>query len=101
MCTMSALYTSCCITVLRLQALDGRVERDGLGKEKRYPVILSAKEKNIARTVSIAFKVQQIQTNFQPQLVSNLHFSFSFAHISKLSAGLTCFGLMARVTCVM
>ena len=28
-----------------MQALDSRVERDGLGKEKKYPVILSAKEK--------------------------------------------------------
>ena len=45
-----------------MQALDGRVERDGLGKEKKYPVILSAKEKNIAQTVSIAFKVLHSDT---------------------------------------
>ena len=38
-------------------ALDGRVERDQNGKEIRYPVILSAKEKLIARKVCMAFKV--------------------------------------------
>ena len=37
-------------------ALDGKVERDKDGKEVRYPVILSAKEKAIARQVCIAFK---------------------------------------------
>ena len=39
------------------QALDGKVERDEFGKEVRYPVILTAKEKLIARAVSLAFKV--------------------------------------------
>ena len=37
-------------------ALDGRVERDAKGKEIRYPVILTHKEKLIARTVCLAFK---------------------------------------------
>lgn len=37
-------------------ALDGKVERDKDGKEIRYPVLLSAKEKMIARTVCLAFK---------------------------------------------
>eukprot|EP00106_Octopus_bimaculoides_P011148 XP_014778590.1 PREDICTED: inositol hexakisphosphate and diphosphoinositol-pentakisphosphate kinase 2-like [Octopus bimaculoides] len=37
-------------------ALDGKVERDKDGKEVRYPVILSAMEKCIAREVSLAFK---------------------------------------------
>lgn len=37
-------------------ALDGKVERDKDGKEVRYPVILSAREKFIARKVSLAFK---------------------------------------------
>jgi len=37
-------------------ALDGKVERDQQGKEKRYPVFLSAREKLIARQVCIAFK---------------------------------------------
>ena len=41
-----------------LQALDGRVERDDLGKEKRYPVLLTAAEKLIARKVVHAFKVR-------------------------------------------
>ena len=38
-------------------ALDGKVERDKDGKEVRYPVILTAVEKLIARKVSLAFKV--------------------------------------------
>ncbi|ESO04589.1 hypothetical protein HELRODRAFT_149890, partial [Helobdella robusta] len=37
-------------------ALDGKVERDKDGKEIRYPVLLTAKEKMIARTVCLAFK---------------------------------------------
>ncbi|XP_061176478.1 inositol hexakisphosphate and diphosphoinositol-pentakisphosphate kinase 2-like isoform X1 [Saccostrea echinata] len=37
-------------------ALDGKVERDEHGKEVRYPVLLSAKEKMLARKVSLAFK---------------------------------------------
>ncbi|MFH4977744.1 hypothetical protein AB6A40_004453 [Gnathostoma spinigerum] len=35
--------------------LDGKVERDSHGKEVRYPVILSSKEKMIARKVVLAF----------------------------------------------
>ena len=42
-----------------LQALDGRVERDDLGKEKRFPVLLTAAEKLIARKVVLAFKVRE------------------------------------------
>eukprot|EP00111_Clytia_hemisphaerica_P022097 TCONS_00064931-protein len=37
-------------------ALDGKVERDRGGKEIRYPVILSAHEKNIAKRVCRTFK---------------------------------------------
>ncbi|XP_032807718.1 inositol hexakisphosphate and diphosphoinositol-pentakisphosphate kinase 2-like isoform X5 [Petromyzon marinus] len=37
-------------------ALDGKVERDAEGKEVRYPVILNAREKLIARKVCMAFK---------------------------------------------
>lgn len=33
------------------------MDRDDEGKEKRYPVILTAKEKLIARNVCLAFKV--------------------------------------------
>uniref|UniRef100_A0AC35TFL0 Inositol hexakisphosphate and diphosphoinositol-pentakisphosphate kinase n=1 Tax=Rhabditophanes sp. KR3021 TaxID=114890 RepID=A0AC35TFL0_9BILA len=36
-------------------SLDGKVERDADGKEVRYPVILSAKEKTLARKVVLAF----------------------------------------------
>ena len=35
--------------------MDGKVERDSEGKEVRYPVILSNKEKLIARKVCLAF----------------------------------------------
>ena len=38
-------------------SLDGKVERDYQGKEIRYPVILSAFEKEIANKVCNAFKV--------------------------------------------
>ena len=38
-------------------ALDGKVERDSGGKELRYPVILSAHEKCIAKKVCKLFKV--------------------------------------------
>ena len=41
-------------------ALDGKVERNRDGKEIRYPVLLSAKEKLIARTVCLAFKVVEM-----------------------------------------
>jgi len=41
-------------------ALDGKVERNKDGKEIRYPVLLSAKEKLIARTVCLAFKVLDV-----------------------------------------
>ncbi|XP_054858374.1 inositol hexakisphosphate and diphosphoinositol-pentakisphosphate kinase 1 isoform X2 [Eublepharis macularius] len=37
-------------------ALDGKVERDSEGKEIRYPVMLSAMEKLVARKVCVAFK---------------------------------------------
>ena len=43
-------------------ALDGKVERDSSGKEVRYPVILSNREKLIARKVCMAFK----QVLFKP-----------------------------------
>ena len=38
-------------------ALDGKVERDKSGKEIRYPVILTAAEKLIARNICLSFKV--------------------------------------------
>ncbi|KAI0981559.1 hypothetical protein GJ496_006482 [Pomphorhynchus laevis] len=36
--------------------LDGKVDRDEYGKEVRYPIILRAEEKMIARKISLAFK---------------------------------------------
>ena len=44
--------------VLHVQALDGKVERDENGKEVRYPVLLTAQEKLIARKIFLAFKVR-------------------------------------------
>lgn len=38
-------------------ALDGKVERDSEGKEIRYPVMLTAMEKLVARKVCMAFQV--------------------------------------------
>ncbi|RXM93935.1 Inositol hexakisphosphate and diphosphoinositol-pentakisphosphate kinase 2 [Acipenser ruthenus] len=38
-------------------ALDGKVERDSEGKEIRYPVMLTAMEKLVARKVCMAFKI--------------------------------------------
>ena len=40
-------------------ALDGKVERDSEGKEIRYPVMLTAMEKLVARKVCVAFKVKR------------------------------------------
>ncbi|KAJ3596411.1 hypothetical protein NHX12_002818, partial [Muraenolepis orangiensis] len=37
-------------------ALDGKVERDSEGKEIRYPVMLTAMEKLVARKICLAFK---------------------------------------------
>ena len=39
-------------------SLDGKVERDGQGKEIRYPVILNQYEKELANKVCKLFKVQ-------------------------------------------
>ena len=47
-----------------VQALDGKVERDEAGKEVRYPVILTAKEKLIARAVCMAFKVSSLTATY-------------------------------------
>ena len=44
--------------------LDGNVERDGSGKEVRYPVILTAHEKEMAKRVCKAFKVIDVYSNF-------------------------------------
>ena len=41
-----------------VQSLDGIVQRDDKGLEKRFPIILTAEEKLMARNVSLAFKVQ-------------------------------------------
>lgn len=45
-------------------ALDGKVERDSEGKEIRYPVMLTAMEKLVARKVCLAFKVPGSYLNF-------------------------------------
>lgn len=50
-------------------ALDGKVERDSDGKEVRFPVILTAKEKLIARKVCLAFKVYILKKKSTPQRI--------------------------------
>lgn len=45
-------------------ALDGKVERDSEGKEIRYPVMLTAMEKLVARKVCMAFKVRLLPQDF-------------------------------------
>uniref|UniRef100_A0AAY4CE05 Inositol hexakisphosphate and diphosphoinositol-pentakisphosphate kinase n=1 Tax=Denticeps clupeoides TaxID=299321 RepID=A0AAY4CE05_9TELE len=52
-------------------ALDGKVERDSEGKEIRYPVMLTAMEKLVARKVCLAFKVGVIKTH-------NLHLTTEY-----------------------
>ena len=47
-------------------ALDGKVERDSEGKEVRYPVMLSAMEKLVARKVCLAFKVGKGSSRIRP-----------------------------------
>ena len=43
--------------------LDGVVERDGEGKEVRYPILLTNREKLVARQVATAFKHQVLPTH--------------------------------------
>jgi hypothetical protein len=53
-------------------ALDGKVERDAAGKEVRYPVILTNREKLIARKVCMAFKqVKQPWCQFLQHFISS------------------------------
>ncbi|KAJ8311547.1 hypothetical protein KUTeg_010902 [Tegillarca granosa] len=54
-------------------ALDGKVERDKNGKEVRYPVLLSAKEKLLARKVCLAFKNNDYATMIMRALAPQLH----------------------------
>lgn len=54
-------------------ALDGKVERDSEGKEIRYPVMLTAMEKLVARKVCLAFKVSYVSVGcgFDSHVVLN------------------------------
>lgn len=70
-------------------ALDGKVERDSEGKEVRYPVMLSAMEKLVARKVCLAFKVFSgihCVTSGSALLMCITLLSFPY-HCSKLSVG--------------
>jgi inositol-hexakisphosphate/diphosphoinositol-pentakisphosphate 1-kinase len=49
-------------------ALDGVVERDEDGKEIRYPVMLRAEEKLIAKKIVLAFKVSFFKNIFTVKL---------------------------------
>lgn len=45
------------VEVRKSFVLDGKVERDEYGKEVRFFVLLSVKEKMLVRRVSLVFKV--------------------------------------------
>lgn len=66
-------------------ALDGKVERDSEGKEVRYPVMLSAMEKLVARKVCLAFQVTSVWV-FTVDAPYRHGLSFS-SRCSKLSVG--------------
>lgn len=51
-------------------ALDGKVERDSEGKEIRYPVMLTAMEKLVARKVCLAFKVSCSFLSFKNEIMN-------------------------------
>ena len=57
------VHGTCTCCVVLVQSLDGIVQRDDKGLEKRFPVILNAEEKLIARKVSLAFKVNMFKYN--------------------------------------
>ncbi len=61
-------------------ALDGKVERDAAGKEVRYPVILSNREKLIARKVCMAFKQVIV---FHQDLMGRNNIKFSDLILTK------------------
>lgn len=44
------------VTARKSPTVDGKVERDSDGKEVRFPVILTLREKEIARRIVLGFK---------------------------------------------
>lgn len=46
----------CCIQARKSPTVDGKVERNSDGKEIRFPVILTFREKEIARRIVLGFK---------------------------------------------
>lgn len=75
-------------------ALDGKVERDSEGKEIRYPVMLTAMEKLVARKVCLAFKVNWCYihrlSDHKKQWKTEFYFNFSKSGLVCLWA-LICF----------
>lgn len=69
-------------------ALDGKVERDSEGKEVRYPVMLSAMEKLVARKVCLAFKVSPGEAANEVRCVLRHFFETLTSYGSKLSVAL-------------
>lgn len=83
-------------------ALDGKVERDSEGKEIRYPVMLTAMEKLVARKVCVAFKVCLcLATLFYVHQGSLSRVTLVSFYHSKLYAVLTYSGQMDTPLCVM
>lgn len=77
-------------------ALDGKVERDSEGKEVRYPVMLSAMEKLVARKVCLAFQVSDLWV-FSVDAPHRHALSFC-SRRSKLSVGSTFSGPTGTLT---
>lgn len=87
-------------------ALDGKVERDSEGKEVRYPVMLSAMEKLVARKVCLAFKVSVAAAlcasscrALLPCATASVRLHLPLPHHSKPSAASTSSGPTDIRTC--
>ncbi|KAK2178601.1 hypothetical protein NP493_538g04049 [Ridgeia piscesae] len=82
-------------------ALDGKVERDKSGKEIRYPVILTAAEKLIARNICLAFKVIGCRDMILRQIAPHLHIPYSINYQTEdLPIVPTMYGTMMELRCV-
>lgn len=74
-------------------ALDGKVERDSEGKEVRYPVMLSAMEKLVARKVCLAFKVSKdsLQSGLSRSVCSfTVEVSLMLSHLDMSETNVSC-----------
>ena len=89
-----------------MQSLDGIVQRDDKGLEKRYPVILTAEEKLIARKVSLAFKVRHSYVQLVDTTTYNLYTYALYIHAVYMYMFCACkwpllVGLFIHCTCTL